>query len=138
MLTNTLGFCSATEMALTIALVVFIREFQTFCLKLVIMNNHFSLFCYLNILFYPGVQRRLGSSTFCPAKLTTASQLSGSPLRSNSCQVICLVPGIRDTIRTSYPFFVSSLFNRVPMKPVPPPKHINYYKYINSQLIGYK
>lgn len=101
-------------MALAQAAVVLIREFHTFCFK-------------------PGVQRRVGSRTFWPARLTTAEVPVGRPSFSKSCQVMCLTAGIREIVVTSYPSDRRVCAKRLPINPVPPPKTIQYNTlYCNS------
>uniref|UniRef100_A0A2M4B313 Putative secreted protein n=1 Tax=Anopheles triannulatus TaxID=58253 RepID=A0A2M4B313_9DIPT len=82
MLTKTLGLIVARSIARAHAAVVLMREFHTFCLK-------------------PAVQRRVGSSTFWPARLTTAVVPLGRPSFSSSCQLMCFTPGIREIVVTS-------------------------------------
>ena len=62
---NTFGLTGALMIACTRDCVVLTRLAHTFCLK-------------------PGVHRRVGSRTFCPARLTTATVLAGKPDSASS------------------------------------------------------
>jgi hypothetical protein len=62
---NTFGLNGALMIACARDCVVLTRLAHTFCLK-------------------PGVQRRVGSRTFCPARLTTATVLKGKPDSASS------------------------------------------------------
>lgn len=62
---NTFGLNGALMIACARDCVVLILLARTFCLK-------------------PGVQRRVASRTFCPARLTTATVLTGKPDSASS------------------------------------------------------
>jgi hypothetical protein len=79
---NTFGLIGALMIAWARDCVVLTRLAHTFCLK-------------------PGVQRRVGSRTFCPATLTTATVLTGKPDSASSVwkkwknsKVVCLLESL--------------------------------------------